>query len=30
MTTKTTRIAQGLYTLWFKGVEYDVEHGINI
>ena len=31
MTIKTQRIAQGLYTLWFKGVEYDVEidqHGL--
>jgi hypothetical protein len=28
---KTKRIAQGLYTLWFNGVEYDVEidqHGL--
>jgi hypothetical protein len=27
----TTRIAPGLYTLWFNGVEYDVEidqHGL--
>lgn len=29
--TKTKRIAGGLYTLWIKGVEYDIEideHGL--
>ena len=31
VTKMTTRIAPGLYTLWFNGVEYDVEidqHGL--